>query len=298
MKWIKLWTDTFDGESFKKIRGEKNRDELTAVWVELLAFAGRCDAGGRFCDPHGEPYTVEEIAKQICRKSKKIEKNFEFFLKNKMIFFEKNNFFGIENWDKYQAKISELSDEEKAEKRRESNRNSKRRSRERHRSFCGNEAEGCQQKNADSVLTVMLTCQEKESTKEKEEDSKNIDNSILSIAREGNDDTFDTRELYERYVKCGPVIMSEDELCDLAGQMSYAELEHYLGVVADCEESGKVYTRRAHRDAIIEMCADDRAAGIGIPRKPAAGSFNTRDFFTAAVRRSFKEYGQNEGEEK
>ncbi len=297
MKWVKLWTDTFDGESFKKIRGEKNRDELTAVWVELLAFAGRCDADGRFCDPHGEPYTVEEIAKQICRKTKKFEKIFEFFLKNKMIFFEKNNFFGIENWDKYQAKISELSDEEKAEKRRESNRNSKRRSRERHRVFCGNDAEGCQQKNADSVLTVMLTCQEKESTKEKEEDSKNIDNSILSIAREGNDDTFDISELYERYVKFGPVIMSEDELCDLSGQMSYAELEHYLGVVADCEESGKVYTRRAHYDAIIEMCAADRAAGIGIPRKPAASSFNTRDFFTAAVRRSLGEYDENEGEQ-
>lgn len=297
MKWIKLWTDTFDGESFKKIRGEKNRDELTAVWVELLAFAGRCDAGGRFCDPRGEPYTVEEIAKQICRKTKKFEKIFEFFLKNKMIFFEKNNFFGIENWDKYQAKISELSDDEKAEKRRENNRNSKRRSRERQRAFCCNEADERQQKNADSALTVMLTCQEKESTKEKEKDSKNIDNSILSIAREENLDTYDTCELYEQYVKFGPVIMSEDDLHNLSGQMSYEELEHYLGVVAGCEKSGKVYTRRAHHDAIIEMCADDRAAGISIPRKAVTGSFDTRDFFAAAVKKAFNEYDKSEGEQ-
>ena len=291
MKWIKLWTDTFDGESFKKIRGEKNRDELTAVWVELLAFAGRCDAGGRFCDPRGEPYTVEEIAKQICRKTKKFEKIFEFFLKNKMIFFEKNNFFGIENWDKYQAKNGELSDEEKAEKLKEYNRKAQRRSRERRRISHGDVNAGCQEKNLDNTLTDTLTCQEKESTKEKEKekDSKNIYNSILSITREENLDTYDTCELYEQYVKFGPVIMSEDELHNLSGQMSYEELEHYLGVVAGCEESGKVYTRRAHHDAIIEMCADDRAAGISIPRKAATGSFDTRDFFAAAVKKALNE---------
>ena len=38
----------------------------------------------------------------------------------------------------------------------------------------------------------------------------------------------------------------------------FHELEKYIGVIADCEESGKHYTNKTHYQAIIDMAREDR----------------------------------------
>ena len=73
VKWIKLKVGMFDGESFKKIKrakigGEKFRDKLTAIWFELMDFAGKCNHSGAFINSKEIPYTdLEDIATMIDR---------------------------------------------------------------------------------------------------------------------------------------------------------------------------------------------------------------------------------------
>ena len=63
----------FDGMSFKKIKrakigGESFRDKLTAVWFELMDFAGKCNHNGAFVSPSEIPFTdLSDIAIMIDR---------------------------------------------------------------------------------------------------------------------------------------------------------------------------------------------------------------------------------------
>ena len=65
VKWVKLKVGMFDGESFKKIKratigGQKFRDKLTAVWFELLDFAGKCNHAGAFINSREIPFVSTE----------------------------------------------------------------------------------------------------------------------------------------------------------------------------------------------------------------------------------------------
>ena len=68
VKWIKMMVGMFDGMSFKKIKrakigGESFRDKLTAVWFELMDFAGKCNHDGAFVSPSEIPFTeLSDIA--------------------------------------------------------------------------------------------------------------------------------------------------------------------------------------------------------------------------------------------
>ena len=61
VRWLKLIVGMFDGNSFKRIKkakigGEKYRDKLTAVWFELMDFAGKCNAGGQLIESPEIPF--------------------------------------------------------------------------------------------------------------------------------------------------------------------------------------------------------------------------------------------------
>lgn len=56
----------------------------------------------------------------------------------------------------------------------------------------------------------------------------------------------------------GRVLLSGEQLDKLCDELSRDELEKYIGVIADCEESGKHYTNKTHYQAIIDMAREDR----------------------------------------
>ena len=56
----------------------------------------------------------------------------------------------------------------------------------------------------------------------------------------------------------GRVLLSGEQFDKLCDELSHAELEKYIGVIADCEESGKHYTNKTHYQAIMEMARADR----------------------------------------
>lgn len=107
VKWIKLKVGMFDGMSFKKIKrakigGESFRDKLTAVWFELMDFAGKCNHDGAFISPREIPfYELSDIATMIDRDEKELELCMAFFINEGMVSVE-DDIYKLSNWASYQ----------------------------------------------------------------------------------------------------------------------------------------------------------------------------------------------------
>ena len=107
VKWIKLKVGMFDGMSFKKIKkakigGESFRDKLTAVWFELMDFAGRCNHDGAFISPREIPfYELSDIATMIDREEEELRLCMAFFINEGMVSVE-NDVYMLSNWSEYQ----------------------------------------------------------------------------------------------------------------------------------------------------------------------------------------------------
>ena len=107
VKWIKLKVGMFDGESFKKIMrakigGESFRDKLTAIWFELMDFAGKCNHGGAFINSREIPYSeLEDIAIMIDREVEELNLCMAFFIKEGMIEII-DDVYKLSNWAVYQ----------------------------------------------------------------------------------------------------------------------------------------------------------------------------------------------------
>lgn len=117
VQWIKIKVGMFDGDSFKKIKrarigGERFRDKLTAVWFELMDFAGKCNHDGAFIDKREIPYrTLDDIATMIDRDTEELELCMSFFINEGMVEII-NDVYLLSNWLEYQneaglAKIRE-----------------------------------------------------------------------------------------------------------------------------------------------------------------------------------------------
>lgn len=103
VKWIKLRVGMFDGMSFKKIKKEVLRDKLTAVWFELMDFAGRCNHDGAFIMPREEIpfYELSDIATMIDRDESDLAVCMEFFIKEGMVSVI-DDVYMLSNWSDYQ----------------------------------------------------------------------------------------------------------------------------------------------------------------------------------------------------
>lgn len=107
VKWIKLMVGMFDGMSFKKIKkarigGESFRDKLTAVWFELMDFAGRCNHDGAFISPREIPFTnLSDIAVMIDRDEEELRLCMSFFINEGMVSVV-DDVYMLSNWSEYQ----------------------------------------------------------------------------------------------------------------------------------------------------------------------------------------------------
>lgn len=107
VKWVKLKVGMFDGESFKKIKrakigGEKFRDKLTAVWFELMDFAGKCNHAGAFINSREIPFSsIDDIAIMIDREPEELQLCMQFFINEGMVEIV-DNVYQLSNWTQYQ----------------------------------------------------------------------------------------------------------------------------------------------------------------------------------------------------
>ena len=118
VKWVKLKVGMFDGESFKKIKrakigGQNFRDKLTAVWFELLDFAGKCNHGGAFINDHEIPFTdIEDISAMIDREPDELQLCMTYYINQGMIEII-DDIYQLSNWTKYQNedKLSQIREQ-------------------------------------------------------------------------------------------------------------------------------------------------------------------------------------------
>lgn len=107
VQWIKIKVGMFDGESFKKIKrakigGESFRDKLTAIWFELMDFAGKCNHNGSFINSREIPFsTIEDIATMIDREKDELELCMAFFVNEGMVDIV-DDVYSLSNWAQYQ----------------------------------------------------------------------------------------------------------------------------------------------------------------------------------------------------
>lgn len=107
VKWIKMTVGMFDGNSFKKIKkakigGESFRDKLTAVWFELMDFAGKCNAGGQLVESPEIPFSsIEDIAVLIDREPEELNLCMQYYISNRMVVVI-DDIYMLANWAKYQ----------------------------------------------------------------------------------------------------------------------------------------------------------------------------------------------------
>ena len=109
VKWIRMMVGMFDGMSFKKIKrakigGESFRDKLTAVWFELMDFAGKCNHNGAFVGTNEIPFTdLSDIAVMIDRDDEELKLCMAFFVKEGMVTIT-DDIYSLTNWSEYQNK--------------------------------------------------------------------------------------------------------------------------------------------------------------------------------------------------
>lgn len=265
VQWLKIKVGMFDGSSFKRIKrakigGEKFRDKLTAVWFELMDFAGKCNHGGQFIDQREIPFTsMDDIATMIDRETDELELCMQFFIKEGMVSIE-DNIYALSNWAEYQ-------NEDKLAQIRE-------RKRIAQAKWRANKA--LQEADVDAIPSTVESTdylpsyieEEREEEKEREEDFSSFIHSCkkendFSVDSTGFSTALSTREESKRQILRGNlgkgvVLLSQEQIDDLLDKLSIEEFDHYVEVVANQELSGRHYTKKTHYQAILDMAAKDR----------------------------------------
>ncbi len=257
--WIKMKVGMFDGISFKRIKrakigGKLGRDKLTAVWFELMDFAGKCNENGMMSD-------IEDLSIMIDRDVKELKQCLDYFISEKMIGVSSDGIYNIVNWSTYQ-------NTDEMNKIKEQNRIRKQRQRDKSKD-----------ENRDSHVTETVTshadvtqCHAIEEEREKErEEEKEIEYSFIhSFSCDKNEKCDNVteqvtgqndsaqRKLNKGELFGGVVMMSDDQFEDLCQKLSLDELHHYIGIVKDCELKGKAFKKKTHYQAILDMVNKDR----------------------------------------
>lgn len=242
VQWIRLMVGMFDGNSFKKIKrarigGVPFRDKLTAVWFELLDLAGKSNTNGYLIDNNEIPYrTFEDIATMLDREEKEIELCMQFFINERMVeivddVYCLTNFMRYQNQDGLQ-KIREQTRKRVAEYR---------------------ERKRLAQGNADCNVTVTLRNALEEDIEEEKEKEEEFHSFIPVEDRESAKLNYLGGTLGQ-----GVVLLSDEQFDDLCDRLSYAELNKYISIVAECEKSGQKFKKKTHYQAILDMVAKDR----------------------------------------
>ena len=225
----------FDKRKIKKLRRLPAGNELLLIWIMLLATAGKCNAGGMIYITESVPFTEEDLADELDFEVNTIRLAIDAFEKLDMIETTKDGFINILGWEEYQNidKLAELRAKDRERKRL---------------------------KRAEAKALL--------------ESSKNVhgmSTEVPSIEEEGEEDkekefhsfTLEDRESLKREfiggtLGKGVVFMSEEQFSNLCDKLSFDELNHYFGIVADCELNGKNFKKKTHYQAILDMVAKDR----------------------------------------
>lgn len=234
VKWIKVSTSMFDSNrKIKQIEVMPEGDSILVIWLKLLLLAGNINDGGAIYITPEIPYTDELLANELRKPIATVRLALNTFVKFGMIEIV-DDILMLTSWQKYQStdRLEEL----------------KQKDRDRKRLKRAQEKQAKIAESVDSPWTV-LGCPLLEEDIE-EDKEKDIHSIYLSGEEKQQKNLLGT--LGE-----GVVVMSDEQFEDLCKRLSRHEIEHYFGVVVECEKSGKHF-KKPHYQAILEMAEKDR----------------------------------------
>ena len=241
VKWIKLCTDVFNDEKMMLIESMPESDAIIVIWFKLLCLAGTQNNGGVFMLNEKIPFNDEMLA-AIFRRPINIVRlalsTFENFGMVEIV----NNVYTIPNWEKHQ-------NVDKMEEIREYNKLKQRESRAKRKLLSG------VNDNVNDKSMTSQPCQDIE--EEREEDKEKESHSFIQAREETK------LKLMGGTLGKGVVFLSNEQMDDLLDKLSLDEFHKYVGIVAECELSGKPYKRKTHYQAILDMVAKDRKVAKG-----------------------------------
>ena len=270
VSWIKIQTDLFENRKIRRIMAKEDGDSIALLWVRLLTLAGEINDGGAVYFSKSEPYTAESLAEVFGKPVELVGRALDMFVQFEMIEVDEDGVIFINGWSEYQ-------NADKLEAIREYNREATRKAREKKKSE--QMSNDCQMSVNDKSMTMSNDCQtrsekEKRSKREKEkEEDKDID-----IERE------------EDACACANNIRvpSPREIGDYIREKNYN---------VDVKRFVEYYSKRGWKnkngDSILgswRQTVDSWAVKEKPPDRVSArqGSFDTADFFAAALRRTYK----------
>lgn len=244
VQWIKLYIDMFDKRKINKIRRLPDGDKILLFWVMLLATAGKCNAGGMIFITENVPFTREDLADEFDFEISTIELALKAFVELDMIDLCDDGFISVRNWEKYQNidKLAEIREQT------------------RKRVAKCREKKLLSQNSATCNVTVTLGNdieEEKEEEKDKEKEFHSFIPAEKNFCSEEDKERAKLKYLGGSLGK--NVVMLSDEQWDyLCDNLSYAEINKYIGIVAECELNGQHFKKKTHFQAILDMVKKDR----------------------------------------
>ena len=274
VKWIKLTTDMFDNRKIKHLRKLPQGDSIVLIWVMLLTMAGRCNAGGMIYLTENVPYTTKMLADELDFEESIVLLSIEALQRFNMVEYIDNNLC-ITNWEEYQ-------NIEGLEKVREQNRIRKRNQRNRAKLSL---PEGM---SRDCHGTV-TQCHATEEDIEIDKNKKKIN--YISII-----DTY-----HETCVSFPKVtVLSDKRKQAIKARLATYSIEQFQEMFRKAEASDFLKGKnnrdwRANfdwlmKDSNFAKVLDgnyDNSTSYGNTEENNTGSFETDDFFEAALKRSY-----------
>lgn len=252
VQWIKIYIDMFDKRKIKKLRRLPAGNELLLIWIMLLATAGKCNAGGMIYITENVPFTEEDLADELGFEVSTIKLAMKAFEELDMIATSDDGFINVIGWEEYQNtdRLAEL---------KEMNRKRVAAHRERKKLQSADVTE-CNVTSNVTVTECNALEEDKEEDKEKEKEFHSF------IQSDESEDSFCSEEEKERAklrylggtLGQNVVLLSDDQFGDLCSKLSLAELDKYIGIVAECEKNGQRYKKKSHYQAILDMVEKDR----------------------------------------
>ena len=242
--WLKLRRDFFKRHDIRIIEEMPNGKDYVLFYLKLLLESIDHEGSLRFSDtiPYNEQMlsVVTNTNIDIVRSAMKLFTGLNLMevMDDETIYMsEVNNMIGSESWSAERVRRFRQKQQQALQ--------------------CNTDVTSCNEEIEEEIkkdIDLELENERKnESSFSQPTDTDNFDLSTGLSTTE-----YKKRKMLSGELGKGVVFLSDEQMDNLLDKLSLEEFDYYVGVVADCELSGRPFKRKSHYQAILDMAEQDR----------------------------------------
>ena len=242
--WLKLKRDFFKRHDIRIIEEMPNGKDYVLFYLKLLLESIDHEGSLRFSDtiPYNEQMlsVVTNTNIDIVRSAMKLFTGLNLMevMDDETIYMsEVNNMIGSESWSAERVRRFRQKQQQALQ--------------------CNTDVTSCNEEIEEEIkkdIDLELENERKnESSFSQPTDTDNFDLSTGLSTTE-----YKKRKMLSGELGKGVVFLSDEQMDNLLDKLSLEEFDYYVGVVADCELSGRPFKRKSHYQAILDMAEQDR----------------------------------------